>query len=55
MKKSHLVKVVFLVIAATQLSGCIVRPWRGDEDRGHHYGEHHHRHHDEDWDHGDRY
>ena len=60
MKKSIVAKLLFVAVALSQLSGCVVRPWWGDGDRGNHYGESHHNyyhgdHHDDDWGHDDHY
>lgn len=57
MKKSLLIKLVFVTILAALLSGCIVEPWGEDEGREHrqseywhdHYGDHHHEY----YEHGD--
>ena len=44
MKKSILAKLLFAVIMATQLSGCIVVPWHGEGDGGPHRGDYHEHH-----------
>lgn len=51
MKRSLLVRLLFLAVAATQLSSCIIEPWW--HDRGRHEGEYRHDHHgDHDEGHG---
>ena len=55
MRKSILTKLLFAVIAATQLSGCIVVPWHGDGDEGLRHGEYHEHHEGHYGDHGEHY